>query len=623
MVLLCQVCGTANPEERELCARCGRQLMVVSGVSDEPDEGLGDELLFEAQEELEEHLLERISALEDAVRRLSDAVASTARHLGQVEHNLTVAHAGVQSLGSLLETQGIVSRAEVVDGWERAADQELLTRDLSRRFRQRAERILSLASHSGHASGDFRRKLQALELALLAPERPLARELLTDLVRMAPDNDELWSFIGEASFETGDLESARVAFSRVLELRGAHYETLVYLGTVDSDLGLWDEAVEALRTARAMAPESFLPLFTLGAVEVLRGNHAAAVPDLEACLEIEELPQALYLLAVCHLQGGRTGTAIDLLRRTLELQPDFEDALFHLGIAYLKRRWKRLALGVFEQLLELDPNRLQYQQTVRALKVAPPTDLPRGAAQLVDRAERALERGHHQRALELLEDAVEASPDHPVLAATTALLASAVGRTRVAVRRARALIRDQPDGSPYLGAAVVALLEALRRAGRPRAARRVAASLYRRASDTLARGMTAYELALLEADLGEDLPRARDLAREALECIPKELRHFPLAALGTIALRQGRFREAMQHLEQATEGGRLPAMLRRLAAARLAAGDAGAAREILETDEPGGPAGLDEALLGHVRELRTLLAASVSGRPRIDRHRQP
>lgn len=616
MAVLCQVCGVANPEGRELCLRCGNKLLVLSGVADEPEE-VADELLMEAQEELEEHLLERISALEDAVRRLSEAVAASAGHIGQIEHNLTVAHAGVQSLGNLLETQGIVSRAEVVDGWERAADQELLTKDLSRRFRQRSARILSLASHSGHATPEFRRKLQALELALLAPERPMARELLADLIRSAPDNDELWSFVGEASFETGDLESAWVAFSRVLELRGAHYETLVYLGTVASDMGRWEAAVEALQAARDMAPDSFLPYFTLGAVAVLRGDHRGAIPHLERCLEIEELPQALYLLGTCQLQLGHSGRAIELLRRTLELQPDFEDALFQLGLAYLRRRWNRLALEAFEQLLELDPNRLQYQHTVRALKVAPPVDLPPAAAALVGRAERELERGHHDRALDLFAQAAEATPTQPALAATAALLASAVGRARLAVRYARRLIRSQPEGSPYAGAAVVALLEALRRAGRGTAALRVARSLYERSSDTLARGMSAYELALLEADGDGDLTRARDLAREALECIPKELRHFPLAALGIIALRQGRVREAMQHLEQATESGQLPTMLRRLAAARLAAGDAGSAREVLEAVGRDAPAGLDEALLGHVRELRTLLSNPPARRPRI------
>ena len=158
--MFCQSCGAVNPSEQETCHRCGNKLLVVSGVSEAAD--TNDEFFIQAQEDLEEHLLERISALEDGVRRLSQALASTGQHIGQLEHNLTVAHAGIQSLGGLLEAQGIVTRAEVVDGWESVADRELLSRDLSRRFKARSERILSQASHSGQATDEFRDKLRAL-----------------------------------------------------------------------------------------------------------------------------------------------------------------------------------------------------------------------------------------------------------------------------------------------------------------------------------------------------------------------------------------------------------------------------------------------------------------------------
>ena len=179
--MLCQFCGAVNHHDRERCQRCGCKLMVVSGVAENEREP-AEELFIQAQEDLEEHILERISALEDGVRRLSQAVAGTAEHLGQLEHNLTVAHAGIQSLGGLLETQGIVTRAEVVDRWERAADQELLSRELSRRYKNFAGRILSQAEHFGQASDDFRRTLRALELALVSSENDVIHELLTELL---------------------------------------------------------------------------------------------------------------------------------------------------------------------------------------------------------------------------------------------------------------------------------------------------------------------------------------------------------------------------------------------------------------------------------------------------------
>jgi tetratricopeptide (TPR) repeat protein len=604
--VLCQYCGTANPRGRDLCQRCGNKLLVVSGPPDESAD-LADDTLWQAQEELEEHLLERITGLEDGVRQLSGALQSMVEHLSQLEHNLTVTHAGVQSLGNLLQSQGIVSRAEVVDGWERSVGQELLSRDLSRRFEERAQRILSLAAHSGHATAEFRRRLRALRLAVLGPDTESAQQLLADLARLAPGNDELWSLIGEVAFSTGDLESAQVAFERVLNLRGPHFETLVYLGTVTSDLSHWPEAERHLLAARDMAPDAFLPHFALGALAVLRGEHGAAVPHLAACLERDEVPQALYLLGLAHLQLRHKGRAIEALRRAVELEPDFEDALYQLGIAYLRRGWSRLALDAFQQVLRLDPQRLQYQETVRLLRLSPRSGLPREVSQLVQRAEAALEEGRTEVAFQLFTSAVATAPDQPGLQATSALLASALGHTREAVGYAHRLLRQRPHDSPYLAAAVVAVLEALRQAGRLLAARRLAQRLFLDEQDQLARGMAAYELALVESELGQDLDSARDLAREALEITPRELRHYPLAALGAIALKRGRFREATQYLEQAAATAPQPLLLRQLAVARLGAGDAQGAEAALKAAEREPTGGLDEELLGHVRRLGTLV----------------
>jgi tetratricopeptide (TPR) repeat protein len=609
MTLLCQSCGAPNSEGRERCIRCGTKLLIVSGASEEGPDNT-EEMFFEAQEELEEHLLERITALEEGVRQLSSAIAATAERTAQIEHNLTVTHAGVEVLGDLLETRSVLSRAEINDGWERFIGQELLNRDLSRRFRERSSRILSHAEHTGRATTRFRRQLRALELALLGRQNDLAQDLLAELAHLAPDNDELWSFIGEAAFETGDLDSARVAFRRVLELRGPHFDTLIYLGTILSDLGEWDEAEAVLQQATAMAPGSFLPRFTLGALEVVRGRHERAQRHLRAALEIEELPQVWHLLGVCDLQLKRPGRAIKALRRAVELAPHFEDALYQLGIAYIRRGWSRLALETFEQVLRLDPQRLQYQETVRMVSLKPPRGLAAEAATRVHQAEAALEQGRPKAALGLLESAIVLAPDEPGLRATAALLASSLGESRRALRHAHLVLRRPPADSPYVTAAVVAVLESLRHASRELVARRLARRFYRDGPDPLSRALAAYELALVESELGSDLEEARTLALEALEITPRELRHYPLAALGEIALKRGRFREAVTYLEQAADAAPTPTLLRQLAVARLAAGDTEGAEEALEAADSQPGRGLDEELLGHVHRLGTLLGGT-------------
>ena len=550
--MLCQLCGVANPDGLENCRECGHKLLVVSGITHadlEPDE----DVLFEAQEQLDEHLLERITSLEESIRKLGATISSVGDRLSQVEHSLAVAHAGVENVATLLDEEGVVSRTEIADGWERTAHRELVARELARRFRVREGRILSYARHEGHASEAFSSKLTALEPAFLDRDIDALHNILADLGQMAPDNDELWSLIGEAAFSTGEPEIAESAFKKVLDLRGAHFETLIYLGNSAADLGHWDQALSALERAQTMAPESFLPDFALGGIELRRGNHRRAVAHLEASVAREELPQSLYLLGSCRLALGESGRAIRALKRAIELDPTFEEAINHLGAAYLRRGWKKLALQTFQRLERLDPQKLRYREMVRLLRDRTPSGLPRGVARLLERADQALAVGQNETALDLYEAAGREAPGEPALFATAALLASTLGRTRQAVAFARRVFDRETPGTPFAAAATTALLESLRAAGRPRATRRVAAAIYRGGTDDFSRGIAAYELALVESELDGDLGRARAFAREALEITPKELRSYPLAALAAIALQRGRLAEAHNYLARATE----------------------------------------------------------------------
>ncbi len=605
-IILCQACGTPNPVHFEQCRRCGLRLLVISAAQTEGDPS-EEAQLFEAQEDLEENILERLTKLEDGLRSLSEALAASAGHLGQLEHNLTVTHAGVQTLTALLEQQGVVSKSEMLEDWERAADEELHSRALARRFSDRTRRILSQAVHSGNGGPEFRRRLDALKATLVRADLGEGLAQMTDLADLTPGNDELWSLLGETAFEMGELKEAASAFEKVLALRGPHLESLIYLGTVASDLGQWDRAEQVLTAARDLDPTAFLPAFTLGALAGMKGQPEEAIKHLETAIALDRVPQAYYLLGANSLEMGRTGGAIDAFKEAVALAPDFEDALYQLGVAYLRRGWSKKALETFRHVLRLDPRRLRYQETVRLFSQAPPEDLPADAAKLAGRAGAALAAERQEYAFELFSRAVSAAPAHPQLRATTALLAAAIGRNRAAVRHAHQLLHQDRADSPFLAAAVAALLESLRRGGHTAIARRFALQFFSESDNLPVRGIAAYEFTLIILDLDEDPTIAREMAREALDFMPRELMHFPLAALGAIAIEAERFREALRYLEQATESTRAPDVMRLLGIARLGAGDRDGARKALEVSSENGPSNLHTDLIGRLQSLSGLL----------------
>ena len=64
----CQKCLAANPLGQEFCARCGTRLMIIVEPLGARYDGV------DATASNEEHLLERISALENRLERLSEKV---------------------------------------------------------------------------------------------------------------------------------------------------------------------------------------------------------------------------------------------------------------------------------------------------------------------------------------------------------------------------------------------------------------------------------------------------------------------------------------------------------------------------------------------------------------------
>ena len=76
----------------------------------------------EAPEEIpfDEHLLERISTLEDVVKRTGDAVKSLLESLGNLEKNLFVAHTGILALQERRYDESIPL---FVESLERALDE--------------------------------------------------------------------------------------------------------------------------------------------------------------------------------------------------------------------------------------------------------------------------------------------------------------------------------------------------------------------------------------------------------------------------------------------------------------------------------------------------------------------
>lgn len=571
--MICQVCGAGNEIEREFCKKCQSKLLVVSGAGETYEETGG----VEEGVSLDEHLLERVSVLEEIVKRSAETLKMLLDALNRQEKNGFVVQTGLLALKDLLERKGLLVEEELLDLWETRVDHHMAAMEKRERFLERKERML--ADFSGERRERFKALLSDAEFAFYALEPEKGVRSLEDAWKLDKSNAELAFFLGETYFNEGETERAGILLNQVLEKAPRHFEALVYAGVLENEAGNTEKGLEHLRRAVTVKPDAFLPHFAMGALLALKGQLAKAEVFLKRAVEIEENSQALSLLGTIAYERGRLSEAIEAFQKAVRLDPDDEDALYQLGLCYLDRGWTQKAAERFQSALELNPNRIEYQEASKLLAPSSGRTLPKvtgEAADLSRRAEAAAARDP-QKALALYRRALKLDPENPTLMIAYALLCSSVGRTSEAVATTRRVLSREP-GEMVAAAAYATLLEALKAEGKFREGNRIAEEMLGVVRSNYAKSIAYFQRATALAEMGEDLDGALAAADLSLKLSPKEMRQFPLAAKGWVHYKRREFERAIECLRRATDLGATPTGLTHLGLAYLAVGDARAAR---------------------------------------------
>ena len=580
--MYCQVCGTFNPDEQEYCSQCHQKLLVLSGlpsgtaeVVDLEGEGEDDTYSFD------EHLLERISILEEAVKRTAETVRHLLAALRKQERSILVNQTGLSTLREMLEDRQLIGREEWRELWQSRIDYQMLVLEKRERFLSLKDRMAAL--YKGKKRKLFNRLLEDAEYALFAFDIESALQALETAHRLDRDNYELNYFLGETYFNEGQVDLALSHFRRVLEVEPDHYEGLVYSGVIQHEQGNTPLATDLLQRAVALYPDAFLPLFSLGAVYAGQGQLSKASVLLEAAVDIDPVPQALFLLGSALYEMGKSTSAIRYLKQVVRHDPAYEEAYHLLGLAYLDRHWNRKALEAFRQAQRLNPKKLRYQDLVRYLSGQSDSPLPEiseKAKKWVRQAEEAISSGQSDRAMTLYRRAIESDPENPTLLISYALVCLQLDRSQE-TERATLQLLDLEPGDMLKATACATLIEALRSEGRYREGNRIGERLLEEGGSNFARTIAYYEMAYNLAEMEEDLDQALEYAQLSLELAPEELRQFPLAALGWVHYKRQEFAPAIEFLERSSRLGSSATTLTHLGMALLASGAEDRARSVL------------------------------------------
>lgn len=295
----------------------------------------------------EEHLLERISALENRLARLTERLERGLDLLLRQAQNSYFDRALVKALIGLLTEDGIVENSRLEKLWNDRCQKEAQEQEESARREELRVKILAL--YQGPQRGNFEQFVN--EGFLLIEDQQTGRGIrsLQRAVELAAENAPLLSFVGEHFFRTAKTRLAKNYLARAFESAPGDIRVSLLLGLTCADEGDTERAKELLNNATQRGASSFAAHYGLGRLFIAEENWRNALREFKRALASKPSPEAHYALGCLYYQLARDSLAARHLRKATELDAGYGEAFYVLGLIYQRTGQEKLALDAFEK----------------------------------------------------------------------------------------------------------------------------------------------------------------------------------------------------------------------------------------------------------------------------------
>lgn len=295
----------------------------------------------------EEHLLERISALENRLGRLTEKLERGLDLLLRQAQNAHFDRALVKALVGLLTDDGTIQGDKLERLWldrcQKDAEEQLESE------RREELRLKILANYHGQESVAFEQCINEGFLFIDDEQPGRGIRSLQRAAEMARDNAPLLYFVGEHFFKAGKTQRARNYLARAYELSPGDRRVSLLLGLTCADEGDAERARELLNSATRLGGSTFAAHYGLGRLFVAEEKWRKALQEFKLALASKVSPEAHYALGCLYYQLSRDGLAARHLRKALELDEDYGEASYVLGLISERAGQKRLAEAYFEK----------------------------------------------------------------------------------------------------------------------------------------------------------------------------------------------------------------------------------------------------------------------------------
>src|SRR5262245_10104550 len=352
-MILCQNCTTKNPLNREFCWKCGAKLMVASGPA-AGDVGIAL---------MEEHVLERISALEYSLNTLSKRVDALVDTIERVAASNFIDHTMIETLTDALEEAGI-NLSHLEEEWRKRIDTRILETQEIDRLVSRVERIMT--GYRGPDRAQFGKWIEKSHDLLLSGQAQESIRFLKLALGQDPGNVELGLLLAEVYFQTKAYGNALRCLNHVLAGRPDHFEATFLAGLIQQRRGELGNAQRQFERAVGLKKDSSAAHASLGSLLANARNKKKAPKHLSTALKLKPSASVHYLLGALYYDSGQQKRAIQHLQQATELDPQYGEAFYQLGLLCLEMNWLRKAQQCFKTAQTLSPHEKRYRKRVRS-----------------------------------------------------------------------------------------------------------------------------------------------------------------------------------------------------------------------------------------------------------------
>src|SRR5215831_5195738 len=288
----CQNCTTRNTLDRYFRWKCRSKLLVPSGAV-----AVDSTIPF-----LDEHVLERISALEYTVNMLSKRVDSIMETVERVAASNFIDHTMIETLTDSLESAGI-NLKNLEAEWRRRIDSRILETEEVDRLGNRIQRILD-----GYRGSDRKQFALWMEKSydLLVADRGFESiHFLKAAFEHEPGNSELGLLLGEIYFQTHEYTNAKECVAQVLEAKPECFEATFLMGLIQHRKGSLREAQATLEHAIGLKKDSSAAHASLGSLLAEIGNNQLALKHLSTALKLKPSAPVHFLMGAVYYGAGQ------------------------------------------------------------------------------------------------------------------------------------------------------------------------------------------------------------------------------------------------------------------------------------------------------------------------------